>query len=145
MKTYRNLLKRTKQVIVGQIILSGVLPVIGGRKQGYSNSRRMTINRLVQQLCSEEDVGFVDLWSSFVAKEEMCIRGMACTSVGLSRKGADVFVDGFIGTGDKQWIWQRTLFKLVGQGGLAKQAQSGQEDSSSNIMQGNTGFKLRRF
>ena len=41
----------------------------------------------------------------------------------------------------RQWIGQCTLFKLVGQGELAKQAQSGQEDSSSNIRQGNTGLK----
>ena len=33
------------------------------------------------------------------------------------------------------------LLKLVGQGGLTKLAQSGQEDSSSNIRQGNTGLK----
>ena len=50
-KKYRNLLKRTKQAIVGQIILSVILPVIGGRNQGYRNSKRMAINRLVQQLC----------------------------------------------------------------------------------------------
>ena len=47
-KTYRNLLKRAKQARVGQIIMSGILPVIGGRNQGYRNSRRMAINRLVQ-------------------------------------------------------------------------------------------------
>ena len=40
--------------------------MIGGRKQGYRNSRRMAINRPVQQLCNEEDV---DLWKSFVAKD----------------------------------------------------------------------------
>ena len=44
-------------------------------------------------------------------------------------------------TGSRQWIGQRTLFKLVGQGGLANQAQSGQDDSSSNIRQGNAGLK----
>ena len=32
-KKYRDLLKRTKQARVGQIILSGILPVIGGRNQ----------------------------------------------------------------------------------------------------------------
>ena len=89
-KKYRDLLKRTKQARVGQIILSGILPVIGGRNQGYRNSRRMSINRLVQQLCKEEDVGFVDLWSSFVAKEEMYMRD----GLHLSGKGAGVFADG---------------------------------------------------
>ena len=89
-KKYRDLLKRTKQARVGQIILSGILPVIGGRNQGYRNSRRMSINRLVQQLCKEEDVGFVDLWSSFVAKEDMYMRD----GLHLSGKGAGVFADG---------------------------------------------------
>ena len=89
-KKYRDLLKRTKQARVGQIILSGILPVIGSRNQGYRNSRRMSINSLVQQLCKEEDVGFVDLWSSFVAKEEMYMRD----GLHLSGKGAGVFADG---------------------------------------------------
>ena len=44
-------------------------------------------------------------------------------------------------TGSRQWIGQRTLFKLVGQGGVVYQAQNGQEDSSSNIRQGNAGLK----
>ena len=44
-------------------------------------------------------------------------------------------------TGSRQWIGQRTLFKLVGQGGLANQAESGQDYSSSNIRQGNAGLK----
>ena len=54
------------------------------------NSRRMLINRLVQQLCKEEDVVFVDFWSSFVAKEEMYMRD----GLHLSGKGAGVFADG---------------------------------------------------
>ena len=44
---YQNLLKRTKQARVGQIILSGILPVIGGSNQGYRNSKRMAINIIV--------------------------------------------------------------------------------------------------
>ena len=32
-KKYLNLLKRTKQARVGQIVLSWILPVIGGRNQ----------------------------------------------------------------------------------------------------------------
>ena len=56
----------TKQSRVGQIIRSAILPVIGGRNQGYKNSRRMAINILVHQLCKGEDMGFVDSWSRFV-------------------------------------------------------------------------------
>ena len=46
-KKRRNSLKRTKQARVAQIILSGILPVICGRKQGYRNSGTIAINRLV--------------------------------------------------------------------------------------------------
>ena len=42
--TYRNLLKKTKEARVGQIILSGILPVFGNRIDGYRNSKRMAIN-----------------------------------------------------------------------------------------------------
>ena len=55
---YRNLLKKTKQARVGQIILSGILPVFGNRIQGYRNSKRMAVNRMVQRLCKEEEVGY---------------------------------------------------------------------------------------
>ena len=35
---------------------------MGSRGQGYRNCRRKAINTLVQQLCSEEDVGFVGMF-----------------------------------------------------------------------------------
>ena len=64
-------LKKTKKARVGQIILSGIVLVSGGRRsEVYRNSRRMAVNGLVQQLCMEEKGGFVDLWD-FVAKEDM--------------------------------------------------------------------------
>ena len=34
-KKYRYLLKKTKEARVGQIILSGILPVFGARRQGH--------------------------------------------------------------------------------------------------------------
>ena len=72
---YRNLLlKKTKQARAGQIILSGILPVFGNRIQGYRNSKRMAVNGMVKRLCKEEEVGYVDLWDSFVGKEEMYVR-----------------------------------------------------------------------
>ena len=69
MEKYRNLLKKTKQARVGQIILPGILPVFGNRSQGYRNSRRMAANGMVEQLCKVEKVGYVDLWDSFVSWE----------------------------------------------------------------------------
>ena len=65
---YRNLLKKTKQARAGQIILSGILPVFGNRIQGNRNSKRMAVNGMVKRLCKEEEVGYVDLWDSFVGE-----------------------------------------------------------------------------
>ena len=81
---YRNLLKKTKQARIGQIILSGILPVFGNRIQGYRNSKRMAVNGMVKRLCKEEEVGYVDVWGSFVGKEEMYMRD----GLHLSGKGA---------------------------------------------------------
>ena len=89
-KKYRNLLKKTKQASVGQIILSEILPVFGNRIQGYRNARRMVVNGMMGRLCKEEEVGYVDLWDSFVGKEEMYER----YGLHLSGKGAAVFAEG---------------------------------------------------
>ena len=51
---YRNLVRTKKQTRVEQVILSGILAVIGRR-----NCRDMAINMLIQKLCWEEEVGFV--------------------------------------------------------------------------------------
>ena len=60
-----------------------------GRVQGTGS--------IVQQLCNKEKVGFVDLWDSFTAKEDINMRD------GLhSWKGAGVFADELkltVGTG----------------------------------------------
>ena len=83
-KKYRNLLKKTKEARVGHIILSGILPVFGTRSQGHRHSRRMAVNGMVKQLCREEEVGFVDLWGSFVGKVEMYLRdGLHLSGKGL--------------------------------------------------------------
>ena len=71
---YRKLLKKTKQARLGQIILSGILPVCGNRIQGYRNSKRMAVNGMVERLCKEEEVGYVDMWDSFVGNEELYFR-----------------------------------------------------------------------
>ena len=92
-KKFRNLLKKTKEARVGQIILSGILPVFGTRSQGYRNSKRMAINGIVKQLCREEEVGFVDFCDSFVGKEEIYLRD----GLHLSGKGAAVFAGGLSG------------------------------------------------
>ena len=60
-RKYRQLVRTLKQTRVEQVILSGILPVMGRRGHKYRNCRGMAINMLVQKLCREEEVGFVDL------------------------------------------------------------------------------------
>ena len=90
---YRYLLKKTKQARVGQIILSGIYQWLEAGADDTKKSRRMAVNVMVQQLCREDEVGFVDLWDSFVGKEEMYMR----FGLHLSRKGAAVFAEGLPG------------------------------------------------
>ena len=96
---YRSLLKKTKQARVGQIILSGILPVFGHRIQGYRNSKRMAVNGMVKRLCKEEEVGYVDLCDSFVGKEDMYVR----YGLHLSWKGGCSFCRGTV-RGGCQWL-----------------------------------------
>ena len=90
---YRKLLKKTKQARVGPIILSGISPVCGNRIQGYRNSKRMAVNGMVERLCKEEEVGYVDMWDSLVGNEELYFRD----GLHLSGKGAAVLAEGLSG------------------------------------------------
>ena len=90
LEKYRDLLKKTKQARVGQIIISGILPVFGNKIQGYRNSKRMAVNGMVERLCKEEDVRYMDLWDSFVGNEDMYVRD----GLHLSGKAAAVFAEG---------------------------------------------------
>ena len=58
-RKYRQLVRTLKQTRVEQVILSGILPVMGRRGHKYRNCRGMAINMLVQRLCSEEEGGFM--------------------------------------------------------------------------------------
>ena len=66
---YRKLICTLKGVRVGQIVLSGILPIMGNRGKYNKNCRRMAINTLLHKLCMEEGIGFVDMWASFVERE----------------------------------------------------------------------------
>ena len=63
--------------------------MFGNRIDGYRNSKRMAINGMMKRLCKEEDVGYVDLWDSFVGKEDMYARD----GLHLSGTGAAVFAE----------------------------------------------------
>ena len=58
-RKYRQLVRTLKQTRVEQVILSGILPVMGRRGHKYRNCRGMAINMLVQKLCREEEGGFM--------------------------------------------------------------------------------------
>ena len=88
-RKYRQLVRTLKQTRVEQVILSGILPVMGRSGHKYRNCRGMAINMLVQKLCREEEVGFVDLWGSFVGRADMYMKD----GLHLSGKGAAVFAD----------------------------------------------------
>ena len=88
-RKYRQLVRTLKQTRVEQVILSGILPVMGRRGHKYRNCRRMAINMLVQKLCREGEVGFVHLWGSFVGRADMYMKD----ELHLSGKGAAVFAD----------------------------------------------------
>ena len=88
-RKYRQLVRTLKQTRVEQVILSGILPVMGRRGHKYRNCRGMAIKMLVQKLCREEEVGFVDLWGSFVGRADMYMKD----GLHLSGKGAAVFAD----------------------------------------------------
>ena len=88
-RKYRQLVRTLKQTRVEQVILSGILPVMSRRGHKYRNCRGMAINMLVQKLCREEEVGFVDLWGSFVGRADMYMKD----GLHLSGKGAAVFAD----------------------------------------------------
>ena len=88
-RKYRQLVRTLKQTRVEQVILSGILPVMGRRGHKYRNCRGMAINMLVQKLCREQEVGFVDLWGSFVGRADMYMKD----GLHLSGKGAEVFAD----------------------------------------------------
>ena len=53
----------------------------------------MAVNGMVERLCKEEDVGYVDIWDSFVGNEELYFRD----GLPLSGKGAAVLAEGLSG------------------------------------------------
>ena len=81
---YRNLLKKTNQARVGQIILSGILTVFGNRIHGYRNSKRMAVNGVVKRFARKRKW---DTWICGIALwgKKKCTQEMACTLVERGR------------------------------------------------------------
>ena len=89
---FRALVRELKARRVDRIWISGILPVMGGRK-GYRNCRRMSINSQLDGMCRHEKVGFVDLWATFAGRPDlyrkdglhMTDRGAEVLGAGLAR------------------------------------------------------------
>ena len=85
------MVKTLKEARVGQIVLLGILPVIGGRGEEYRNCRRMAINTQVQKVCMEEGVGFVDMWLNFVGRDDFFMKdGHQLTGKGAAVLGYEI-------------------------------------------------------
>ena len=64
------MVRTLKQTRFEQVILSGILPVIGRRGHINRNCRGIAINMPVQKLCREEEFGFVDFRGSFFGEAD---------------------------------------------------------------------------
>ena len=137
---YRELVETLKKTRVEQIILSGILPVMRGRGATYRNCKNMAINALVEQMCEEEAVGFVDLWGYFVGKEDMYMRD----GLHLSAKGAAVFSENLLRSMDRGTGC--SFFILVSQGGYTEKpntrgiAKDSNKKSAKNSLESPTEF-----
>ena len=82
--------KTLKEARVGQIVSSGILPIMGGRGEEYRNCRRMEINTQVQKVCMKEGVGFVNMWLNFVGRDDFFMRdGLHLTGKGAAVLGRE--------------------------------------------------------
>ena len=91
----------------------------------------MAINMLVQKLCREEEVGFMDLWGGLVGRADMYMKD----GLHLSGKGAAVFADGIsasVGSGMDNItnIFGSNCFKTINAGVYLEMPQAGQETTS---------------
>ena len=116
---YRQLVGKLKKTRVEQIILSGILPVMGGRGVAYRNCKRMAINALVEQMCEEEGLGFVGIlcWERRHVYERW---------PPSKRKGRSSFLQELASIYGQ---WNRLqLFKLDSQAGFTEKPNTGGTD-----------------
>ena len=87
---YRMLIKTLKKARVGHIVLSEMLPIMGGRGEEYRNCRRMGINTQVQKVSIEKGVGFVDMWLNVGGRNDFFTRdGLHLTGKGAAVLGCE--------------------------------------------------------
>ena len=89
---FRALVRELKARRVGRIWISGILPVMGGRKE-YRNCRRMSINSQLDGMCRHEKVGFVDLRATFAGRPDLYRKD----GLHMTDRGAEVLGAGLAG------------------------------------------------
>ena len=92
MQRCRQLAGKLKKTLVEHNIISGILPVMGGRGATYINCKTMAINAIIEQMCDKEGDGSIDLWGYFVGKEDMYMRD----GLHICGKGAAVFSENLL-------------------------------------------------
>ena len=80
---YRELIEKMKDS-GRRCMISGILPRLGAGQEW--KSRALCVNDRVRNLCSSENIRFLDLWSEFQNRDLCAVDG-----VHLSRKGVEFF------------------------------------------------------
>ena len=99
---FRALVRELKARRVGKIWISGILPVMGGRK-GYRNCRRMSINSQLDGMCRQDKIGFVDLWATFAGRPDLYRKD----GLHMTDRGAEVLGRGLVramGSGEAPFL-----------------------------------------
>ena len=124
-KRYRELVETLKKTRVEQNILSGILPVMGGRGATFRNCKRMEINALLEQMCEEESriCRFVGIfcWERRHVYERWPPSKRKEGRSSVLREPASI---------DGQWN-RLQLFKLVSQGGYTEKPNTRGIDKDS--------------
>ena len=94
---YRRLVKTFKEARIGHIMLSGILPAMGGTSQEY---RKCRIYTQVQEVCMEDEVCFLDMWLNLVGRYYFYMRD----GLHLTGKGAAVVGVSFAGLSTRELV-----------------------------------------
>lgn len=82
---YRTLIQRLKSKSKN-VIISGILPRIRADWRFYSKA--LAVNKLLNSLCSQEGITFVNLWKSFARQQDMFAKdGLHLSAIGSARFG----------------------------------------------------------
>ena len=87
LEKYRRLIQQYKTKTNGNnIIISGILPRVWAQMGFYSKA--FSTNKRLENLCSQENVTFVNMWNEFYQNKQLFLKdGIYLNSVGAARFG----------------------------------------------------------